>query len=331
MENIPNLSVLLLRRLLFLSPAEKRKTSPRGFALSMRWGVIGGLLGIVYLSLGTKGADQHPSPLKFSHSTHVKELAIECEVCHRGTLTSQSGNDRLLPHHQECQECHDVQSASECAVCHTDPSHIVLRPYSRPHYQTFSHQVHSKRLACQECHPKEVGITEQGASIPDMRRCYTCHKTRNLTLGCRKCHLTTIPPAPPSHSVNWKSLHAQESQMDPVSCAMCHQVGSQDDCQKCHQGVGLATPHPRRFNHSQAFLKGKGLFDCQTCHQAESFCASCHLQQMVIPSNHNRTGWAKPQDGGLHAKKARVEFDYCVICHTATIRQANCFSAGCHQ
>ncbi|MFN3821838.1 MAG: hypothetical protein ACK4OO_05840, partial [bacterium] len=130
---------------------------------------------------------------------------------------------------------------------------------------------------------------------------------------------------------DWTKLHGQASQRDENGCAMCHQVGAQNDCQSCHQGSGLSSPHPQKFIHSQNYLRGKGFVDCQSCHQPESFCASCHIQQMVIPFNHHRPGWTNSRDGGFHARQAEAEFDYCIICHTATIRQATCFTAGCHK
>jgi hypothetical protein len=57
----------------------------------------------------------------FSHQAHT---AVSCESCHTLALTSQKGNDMLLPSIKTCQSCHNSNTAkageaeNSCFLCH---------------------------------------------------------------------------------------------------------------------------------------------------------------------------------------------------------------------
>ena len=56
--------------------------------------------------------------INFSHSFH-SDLA-ECADCHSAVSESISLNDRLLPDHDDCSNCHEVDDDEECSTCHAN-------------------------------------------------------------------------------------------------------------------------------------------------------------------------------------------------------------------
>jgi len=56
--------------------------------------------------------------------------------------------------------------------------------------------------------------------------------------------------------------------------------------------------------------------NCLTCHREFAFCNDCHQIEMVMPKNHSFAGWSNTTTGGLHAKQAQYDFDYCQSCHS---------------
>ena len=275
-----------------------------------------------------------PGRLIFPHKFHVTEVGADCATCHADAAKSTDGKQRLIPDMQVCAQCHDVETESGCAKCHSDPTNIVPAPHAGKGYEAFSHALHTAKLDCKACHQVEAGLADSGPLYPNMKACADCHTTNAVRPECNRCHQSGIPAEPASHRVDWKVGHALDARFEADECAMCHNApGAKQTCNQCHQGAQFGSPHPRNFVHDKAFIRGAGLTDCQTCHEPESFCASCHQQKMVIPSNHSRTGWAtaRPTKGGLHAIKADADVDNCIICHAALSQQPTCFSAGCHQ
>ncbi|MBM3326087.1 MAG: hypothetical protein FJY65_03750 [Calditrichaeota bacterium] len=268
----------------------------------------------------------------FPHKYHIEEVGVECSLCHKNAQTSDSGLERLLPEMSVCADCHNVEDETGCTLCHKDPTRVRKTPSVGGEYAVFSHKLHIAKQTCKDCHPVQAGVSLTGRLYPDMHGCADCHQARRLELKCSTCHIVSIPPKPASHRFDWKKIHGDEALADASGCAMCHQVQARDDCAKCHQGAGFVSPHPQKFNHSLSYTRGMGFADCQTCHEPESFCSACHIQKMVMPSNHSRPGWAsRTGGGGAHSRQAEADFDYCVICHTNTVSQPSCFTPGCHQ
>ncbi|MBM3328471.1 MAG: cytochrome c3 family protein [Calditrichaeota bacterium] len=282
---------------------------------------IGMVVLLVLLNRTTLGKPEAPPVKVFPHKYHVEEVALECAHCHASVATSTSGLERLLPDRSVCAECHDD-------VAEVWPE---TRPQAGASYAAFSHQAHTEAADCQTCHAVQAGREPSGAPWPNMRSCYDCHQTKRVNLTCAQCHQGELPAKPASHRFDWTANHGEAATFDPVDCAMCHQQQAQDDCATCHQGAGFGSPHPQKFVHSKAFTRAGGFANCQSCHEPESFCSACHMQKMVLPSDHSRPGWAKTGSGGAHVRKAQSDFDQCVICHTSTVKQPSCFAAGCHQ
>jgi len=272
--------------------------------------------------------------LIFPHKLHVQEVGAECATCHQGVESSTDNKTRFIPGMDVCASCHDVEAESGCVMCHSDPNNVVTTPRPGKGYEAFSHKLHTGKMECKTCHTVQSGLADVGAPFPMMKNCTECHTEKSVAPTCNQCHSAGIPSEPTTHKVDWKAGHALDARFDTEDCAMCHTApGASSTCEKCHVGSTFGTPHPRNFVHSTAFTRGGGLADCQACHEPESFCAACHQQKRVLPSDHSRTGWAtpKPTSGGMHAKKGEMDLESCVICHASMAQQPTCFSAGCHQ
>jgi len=297
------------------------------------------LLPVLALAIALAASSSSTSPketgrLKFPHKYHVQEVGAECATCHKGVEAATDSKTSFIPGMDVCAQCHDVEAESGCVMCHTDPNNIVAFPRPGKGYEAFSHKQHSGKLECKTCHTVQAGLTDAGATFPDMKSCTACHAAKKVAPACAQCHALGIPTEPTTHKVDWKAGHALDSRFDTDECAMCHAApGASSTCEKCHAGASFGTPHPRNFVHSTAYNRGGGLADCQACHEPESFCASCHQAKQVLPSDHSRTGWAtpKPSTGGMHAKKGEMDLESCIICHASMTQQPTCFSAGCHQ
>lgn len=292
---------------------------------------------VLFLIIVATGRSLPPGgQLKFDHKLHVTEVGAECATCHQNVEQSQSGKDRLLPDMNACAECHDIEDENGCVTCHSDPNNIVPSTGAGMGYEAFSHKLHTAKVSCETCHQVQAALAEQGAKYPDMMSCTECHASSRVSATCRQCHVNNEPSPPVSHKVNWQKEHGEEAAFTRAECAMCHEApGAKSTCTKCHQGSDFGMPHPRNFVHSTAFIRGGGFADCQSCHEAESFCAPCHTQKMVFPSSHSIPGWAttadSPSAGGLHARKGAADLESCIICHANQTQQPTCFSAGCHQ
>lgn len=290
----------------------------------------------VFLIIAATGKSTPPGNLRFDHKLHIEGVGTECATCHASVTESQVGTDRMLPDMAVCASCHDVESESGCVTCHPDPNNIIPSPSAGAGYEAFSHKVHTAEASCESCHAVQSAKAESGTKFPNMKACTECHTDRGTAVTCQQCHLSGTIAAPMTHRVNWQKEHGEEAQFSRADCAMCHEApGAKTSCTKCHQGAEFGTPHPRNFAHSTAFIRGGGFADCQSCHEAESFCAPCHFQKRIMPMNHSNPGWAttmsSPSQGGLHARNAEMDAESCIICHADTAQQPTCFSAGCHQ
>jgi len=291
---------------------------------------------VILIVVTTVRSSLKGEPLRFDHKKHVVEVGMECAACHTGATQSTNGMDQLIPDMSVCAECHDVETESGCVTCHPDPNNVAPLAHAGKGYEAFSHKLHTAATSCETCHMVQSAKADQGLKYPGMMECATCHTSKGVNPACQQCHTSGQVSAPASHKVDWQKAHGEEAQFNRAECAMCHEApGAQSSCTKCHQGAEFGSPHPRNFVHSTAFIRGGGFADCQSCHQPESFCAPCHQQKSIMPSNHSNPGWATPSTspsmGGMHARQGESDFESCVICHTSIIKQPTCFSAGCHQ
>lgn len=307
-------------------------------------------------SSGHKG---NKGVIKFSHKVHKD--AAECDVCHAAVKTSKSLGDRLMPTHDNCKDCHDVNDEKVCKTCHYDN---VNEPLKQPKSELiFNHSAHinQQNLKCETCH-KGVSDVEYAEDAPQaspaMETCYQCHNGTKAKIGnivasnaCEACHISTADLKPQSHkSTAFISSHKFAARGFKANCVMCHDNAS---CQECHSSTNMITEQntakdfyrpyspsnsgsgakqqqiTRVHNLNYVYTHGidaKGkTAECQSCHETETFCVSCHQGKEgdfsmggVAPKTHLQPTFmvlGVGSGGGDHARLARRDIESCASCH----------------
>src|SRR3990172_2996462 len=90
--------------------------------------VIAGVLSVAAFSEGSEPGNEsngNDKIIKFSHSFHAE--LTDCASCHSKAAASTSLKDlstgqagRLMPNHDDCATCHDVENTDQCSTCHYD-------------------------------------------------------------------------------------------------------------------------------------------------------------------------------------------------------------------
>lgn len=314
-------------------------------------------------SPGSDDGKRNDKIIKFSHSVH-SELA-ECGSCHSKVLQSTSLKDRLLPDHQNCGECHDVEDSDACNTCHIDENFEALTQSKSQ--LIFSHKEHleERGLECEQCHK---GLTEVDYSFmavqprPVMANCYSCHNDKSVASNaCESCHISTADLIPGNHrSVNFRKAHKFAAREFNADCIMCHDVNN-NSCETCHVANNISTeisqPYtpgnfaddPKvqkltrvhelnyRFFHG-IDARGKSS-ECQSCHDTEIFCSTCHqadnadfAMSGIVPASHLKQGtfvtFGIGSGGGDHAVLARRDIENCISCHDVQGNDPVCLQ--CH-
>ena len=270
--------------------------------------VLAGILVLLPVLLASQDVD-----LVFSHKYHAQTVGAECTDCHAIADTSTSSAHNLLPDMRTCYNCHD--SETECSVCHKDPENAVVYPRITTYIANFSHARHlTDKTNCAFCHngvAESESIFEQ--HLPTMSACVSCHRNREEADYCFRCHARQEDLEPKDHKLDWTQMHGIASHTKGDECETCH-IESQ--CLDCHQGDDLDhRVHPLNFRNNHS-LRAKGNSEnCYTCHEEYSFCADCHRQELVLPRSHASAGWSNTENGGRHARDAKLDMDSCISCH----------------
>src|SRR3989304_3172424 len=95
--------------------------------------------------------------LKFSHKFHT-EMDVDCQTCHSKVIESTKLSDRLLPDHETCGSCHDMEDENNCTTCHYEDINEPLIQKTPPDIY-FNHSLHvdKNKIECQACH---IGIID---------------------------------------------------------------------------------------------------------------------------------------------------------------------------
>jgi hypothetical protein len=274
--------------------------------------------------------------INFSHSLHIVDQELECTTCHINAETSTTGQDDLLPIKDVCADCHDVEAKDECSTCHTNVENAVKLPRMTQYSTLFSHEKHiAKELNCETCHG-DVSQNQAGqqASFPDMVVCMDCHRSNSVSQGqdCYTCHTKDEQLKPATHNLAFMHSH---SDMAPNNINMtsgsktCNTCHSPQYCEDCHNGENIdRSIHPLNFEFTHALAAQSKTTDCTSCHEDQSFCNSCHVQNNLMPQNHT-AGWTNriPGDGGRHSFEASIDLENCMSCHE---RNAEQICQQCH-
>lgn len=270
--------------------------------------------------------------VRFSHRLHMEDVGAVCEDCHEAASGSLTGADNLLPDHDVCSACHEVEDLDECGTCHKnadDPEGLV---YITDFSTLFPHATHLEGgFGCADCHGGiETAEEGDGVALPGMARCVDCHDDRVVSVECETCHEEGVSLIPSTHEVSWARTHGAQARENAVSahgdmtCQTCH-----DDafCQDCHEGENLdRLSHPLNYEFTHALDVQSGAVSCTTCHTDSQFCADCHAENQLMPHSHT-VGWVNPLDGGRHRIEALNDLDTCIACHED---DAEITCGGCH-
>jgi len=324
------------------------------------------LLFAAFLSQDSNLLRSNSELIKFSHSLH-NEL-VECSECHTSVAESTSLTDRLLPNHDSCVNCHEVDNENECSTCHIDDNYESL--IQKESELIYNHKIHGLlELKCTDCHKglDKVDYSFESSEVyPSMEICSACHnEVKIASNACESCHISTFNLLPQNHRSNdYLRSHKFLAWEVNANCMMCH---NNTTCQECHVATtGITeTNLPDDFyppympsnsidgSKQQVILKVHGDFnyryshgidakgkttECQTCHQVETFCANCHQSENrdfamggIVPSSHLMPDFKTigvGTGGGEHATLARRDLEQCVSCHDVQGADPTCIV--CH-
>ncbi len=319
-----------------------------------------------FLSNDDDPVQKNDELINFSHSLHYD--FITCDECHTNVPASTSLNDRLLPNHDSCVDCHDVDDDEECETCHKNDNYEELIQKSSS--LIFNHKIHyDKELECESCHAglSEVDYSFESAMLnPPMENCASCHnETKIASNACESCHLATLDLLPQNHrNVDYMRSHKFLSWELDANCMMCH---NNSTCQECHVATNVITETNLPDDFYQPYMPSNGIdgpkqqvllkvhgdlnyryshgidakgksSECQSCHQIETFCANCHAAENsdfaltgIVPASHllpNFKTFGVGSGGGEHATLAKRDIERCVSCHDVQGADPTCIT--CH-
>lgn len=247
------------------------------------------------------------------HGSEAERGLGTCTVCH----TQES-----------CTSCHvDGTSVASIRALPTAPPQMTLPTYEARYPVPPSHRAagflerHGRELAvaeCSACHTQESCTTCHVEPAPDAIA-RLASSARSRAPGA-----TVSRAAPPSHVRPFFAVeHGADAAASGATCQACH---AEAMCVDCHEAPQEASFHPPNFvlRHSSAAY-GRQL-ECSSCHDAEAFCQSCHLQRGTGSVGRLGPGFHDGQPLFLfrHGQPARQSLESCVSCHT----QADCLQ--CH-
>lgn len=351
----------------------------------------GGPSPVVYPKQNNKLVFDHAYHVrKADDAKKVKGEGLSCEFCHEKISEQSRADETDIPGHEVCENCHadwigtdaEPAPAKDCARCHAD---IKPRgPYTGavgldipPPNVRFAHKQHVEAdVGCESagCHTnvRRKGLATRD-DFPTMDRCIACHEDREVATTCLTCH-----PSDPAdkkrirtrfasgelvpvryhgasiHTGDFLRDHALPAQREPGYCRNCH---SDDECQKCHNGVGLNVRyHPGDFLQQHSTRAKIDDHRCTSCHRLQTFCLNCHVQSGVASVVDVRTGettrrtvrvgangvangphpmaadgWLSPGSRNFHGFFAQRAIQSCVGCHqeqTCIRCHASGFGAG---
>ena len=191
----------------------------------------------------------------FSHAKH-KSLGVHCNQCHIIKEHKESNVDK-----DACNRCHKLTT-------------FTFTSSGMP--VNFSHQNHTKKFKCSDCHPKLFLMKKGGAKLTmdEMYKgssCGACHdgKKAFASTSCTKCHakMTAFKKEVTYPSKTMPAVtFGHELHTAMFKCEDCHtklfqfkKGGSGMKMDDLYQGKFCAACH----NGQSAFASS----DCQRCHK----------------------------------------------------------------
>jgi hypothetical protein len=267
--------------------------------------------------------------LIFNHQFHLTNVGASCEDCHAKARESLKAEDNLYPQMKVCAECHDIESAEGCVVCHRDPLKIIPTSGFQPNYEVFTHKKHlNAGFDCTKCHSQIVNstqLTQDELLFPKMSDCIDCHRGRGQTLDCADCHYGKHPAPGDKSVLEWTRTHGLEASFDPERFEKYFEMGY---CEDCHQGLNLRGEMHQPgwlFVHGDEAAAGN---ECLVCHEDLANCSSCHRAMLPVPHPLGDPNFADEEEGGEHTEEAKAFFEACIACHDEGTASPTCYR--CH-
>lgn len=139
---------------------------------------------------------------------------------------------------------------------------------------------------------------------------------------------------PADHTADWIARHGPRALTQNAECMSCH---LEADCITCHVDTLAESSliHPPNYVAMHGLEARQSIDDCATCHQAQTFCTSCHLESQVSPDAPfdlrppanfamHPPGWLDAATPNNHGVMARRDIFECASCHS----EQDCVS--CH-
>jgi hypothetical protein len=294
------------------------------------------LLNIVIFSMLTATAHQLPeSGVMFSHQAHFSQRSIECTQCHSSIAQSVTSQDKNIPGHDVCSDCHSLEKTpDDCKLCHKNPGEPtgVRLP---PQELIFSHKDHLSKMeatskVCLSCHDGVDNAKKQltADNYPAMSRCFECHDGVKAPAECKTCHTNSTEMMALIHPPDYEHSHRFDADAKQGNCQPCHQ--RETFCSDCHAGNNqVKRVHDLNYKYNHGLdVKGKE-FECQNCHDIQTFCNDCHNQEGDMPLTHLYLDWNPRRNPSVHADAAKKDIESCAACHQDN--QLTCAQPGsCH-
>ena len=233
--------------------------------------------------------------VEFPHAVH-NMLIQDCATCH--AVASPDGS--AYPEPAFCGGCHNGTVAPE--VGWTPPNERAVRNMRFDHAQ----HIEAANNDCADCHV-EPGSGGGVMKVAIVELCQDCHEQAAVPMS-----------SSPWHGTGWVNNHAADAAASPQACSNCH---VRQDCLDCHMpGAASGAPGYHRADflagHSTAAYSRET--SCYDCHNAGSFCASCHQQAGLVSGGSSGSVF---HDAGSnfttsHGQAARQSLESCVACHT---------------
>jgi hypothetical protein len=245
-----------------------------------------------------------------------------CTECH-----TQSGNFKVF----SCIDCHEHNKTD------MDDEHSGVGGYS---YNS---------LACYQCHPtgsvqgsfnhNNSGFPLTGAHVSTP--CLQCHTNgfSGTTTICSECHGTAYSQTTnPNHTAigvpsTCADCHTTNPGWKPATFAIHNNyyvlagahVSIANNCVSCHNGNYNSTPNTCVGCYQQDYNQ-----TTNPPHASAQFptdCASCHTQNVWVPSTFNHDGQYFPIYSGKH----QGEWNLCSDCHTTPTNYGLFSCIDCHE
>ncbi|NQV14165.1 hypothetical protein HQ531_01810 [bacterium] len=164
--------------------------------------------------------ENEQKPVVFHHQEHVDLYRYKCEHCHRQSNCTKCHNyipsptekvSQLAVHHNPCSNCHDTETDTNCAHCHTGNP-----PLGFTHERTgWELKAYHQELRCEQCHKGDEPI-------------------KRLDANCKACH-SNFEVGEFDHNATKLTLNVDHIEIDCYECHIDNRYDIKPSCVECHE------------------------------------------------------------------------------------------------